>query len=331
MTVTIRKNDKKRVKFLTDARAHGMIKGNRSMELEGRNPMELYTMHYVLAVADCGNFSQAAQVCHVGQPALSQQIAKLERELGVPLFYRNSHGTRLTEAGQIFALRAREILHKAEALESEMAAFAGIRRGSLTLGIIASLNCIDFGGLLSAFCSGYPGVSVNIVQNGTHELINLLVERKIDLAFMNRPVTALPQSLAFHKLGEDFYSLAVPDPHPLAGRKAVSLKELTDESFIFHSSAQVASELCLHACQRAGFEPNIVCRSAEPTTSLYMVQGGLGVAFLPTEEFRTHKVEGVLEIRLEEPIIKEVGIAWRRDAASPLLDAAVEFAQRWTA
>ncbi|MCI8454123.1 MAG: LysR family transcriptional regulator [Lachnospiraceae bacterium] len=293
--------------------------------------MELYTMKYVLAVADCGNFSQAAQTCHVGQPALSQQIAKLERELGVPLFYRNSHGARLTEAGQIFALRTREILHKAETLESEMAAFAGIRRGSLTLGIIASLNCIDFGGLLSAFCSEYPGISVNIVQNGTHELINLLVERKIDLAFMNRPVTVLPSSLAFHKLGEDYYSLAVPADHPLAKREAVSLKELSNEPFIFHSSAQVASDLCLNACRRAGLEPNIVCRSAEPTTSLYMVQGGLGVAFLPTEEFCTHKVEGVLEIRLEEPIIKEVGIAWRRDAASPLLDAAVEFSQRWTA
>ena len=75
--------------------------------------MELYTMRYVLAVAEHENFSLAAQACHVGQPALSQQIAKLERELGVALFHRNSRGAALTQAGEEFVRRAREILQLA--------------------------------------------------------------------------------------------------------------------------------------------------------------------------------------------------------------------------
>lgn len=291
--------------------------------------MELYTMSYVLAVADSGNFSLAAGECHVGQPALSQQIAKLERELGIPLFYRNSRGATLTEAGEAFVLRAREILQRTEALQAEMSIFAGLKKGSLSLGIITSLQCIDFGGMLSAFCRNYPNISVNIMQEGTHRLIDLLLERKIDLAFLNQPLSELPSSLDFIKLGEDYYSLAVSNRHPLAKRKSVSLKELKEEHFIFHQRGQVASELCLAACKDAGFEPNIVCRSGSPTTGLYMVQGGLGVAFLPSEEFHSHSLDGVTELKLQEKIVKEVGIAWRRDAASPLLDAAVQFSKGW--
>ena len=203
------------------------------------------------------------------------------------------------------------------------------RRLTRNLGIITSLQCINFGGMLSAFCSTYPNVSVNIVQGGTHHLISELTERSLDIALMNLPTTRLPAQLAFEKLGEDRYSLAVPRLHRLADREYVSLAELKNEHFIFHQSGQVAAELCLQACRKAGGEPHIVCRSASPTTGLYMVQGGLGVAFLPSEEFRHRAIEGIVELKIREPIIKEVGICWRRDNASPLVDAVVAFAKDW--
>ena len=91
--------------------------------------------------------------------------------------------------------------------------------------------------MLSSFCYNYPDISVNILQDGTHRLVDLLLERKIDLGFLNRPLTELPSSLDFAKLGEDYYSLAVPSLHPLAKRGIVSLSELKDEHFIFHQSA----------------------------------------------------------------------------------------------
>lgn len=291
--------------------------------------MELYVMHYVLAVADCKNFSTAAQACHVGQPALSQQIAKLEKELGVALFYRNPRGASLTQAGQEFVSRAREILQRTQALQSEMSLYAGLRKGTLNLGIITSLQCIDFGGMLSAFCRSYPDISVNIIQDGTHRLIELLVERTIDIAYLNSPLSQFPSCLNFTQLGEDCYALAVSNLHPLAKRKQVSLQELREEAFIFHHSGQVASQLCLNACKQAGFQPNIICRSGNPTTSLSMVQGGLGVALLPSEEFRSHNLDGVVELKLQEPIVKQVGVAWRRDTSSSLIDAAVQFSKEW--
>ena len=286
-------------------------------------------MRYVLAVAEHENFSLAAQACHVGQPALSQQIAKLEKELGVTLFHRNSRGTSLTQAGQEFVRRAREILQLSEALGSEMASYAGLQKGALDLGIITSLQCINFGGLLSAFCASYPDISINIVQGGTHNLVRQLNERKVDLAFLNRPLSGLPAGIEFLKLGGDEYHLAVADDHPLAKRGRVSMTELRNERFIFHQTGQVAAELCLKACREAGFEPDIVCRCGSPTTGMYMVQGGLGIALFPSEEFKSRKLEGIAELRLEEDIRKEVGVAWRKDVSSPLIEAAVRFAVEW--
>ena len=253
----------------------------------------------------------------------------MEKELGLALFTRSSRGVALTEAGREFVRRAGEIVQRADALQAEMALYAGVRRGTLNLGIITSLQCIDFGGLLSAFCGSYPDVSVNIVQDGTHRLLELLMDRKIDAAFLNRPMSGIPSGLEFVKLGEDVYSLAVPTLHPLAKREQASLRELRDEHFIFHQTGQVASELCLAACRAAGFEPNIVCRSASPTTGLYMVLGGLGVALLPSEEFSARKLKGITELKLKEKIVKEVGAAWRKDISSPLVDAIVGFSQDW--
>ena len=83
------------------------------------------------------------------------------------------------------------------------------------------------------------------------------------------------------------------------------------------------------ACRNAGFEPHIVCHSENPTIGLYMVQGGLGLAFLPTEEFEHHRIDNIAEVKIIEPIIKEVGIAWRQDSSSPLVDTIVQFSRSW--
>ncbi len=296
--------------------------------------MDLTVMKYIVSVADCGNFSQAAEVCHVGQPALSQLIARLEKKMGVRLFYRNPRGAVPTEAGAEFVRRAREILRSTEELSEQMSAFAGMHKGSLTLGLITSLQCIEFGSMLSAFVHTYPDISFSIRQFGTYQLIDLLTERKIDLAFLNLPLQGLPPQLSFEHLGNDRYALAVPYDHPLAARAdqaaAVSMRELKDERFIFHQPWQVASELVLEACRNAGFEPNIVCRSGEPTTSMYMVQGGMGIALFPEEEFHSRQMDGIRRLRIKDDIIKDVGVAWRKDSESPLVTEAVRFAKEWS-
>jgi len=291
--------------------------------------MDIYTMRYVIAIAEYQNFSMAAQVCHVGQSALSQQIAKLERELGTALFYRNSKGAVLTEAGTEFVRRAREIIQLSESLESEMSLYAGLYKGTVRIGVITSLQCIGFGELLSDFCEKYPGISVNIEQDGTYELLDRLMERKIDVAFINHPVSGVPAGAEFVKLGEDYYHIAVPENHRLVGKENICLTDLRDEPFIFHETMQAAYELCISACRDAGFEPNIICRSGSPTISLYMVRGGLGIALIPSEEFSSRKLDGIVELTPKEVIKKEVGVVWRSDANSPLVKAVVKFSKEW--
>ncbi len=293
--------------------------------------MDLTVMKYVVSVADCGNFSQAAEVCHVGQPALSQQIARLEAELGVRLFSRNPRGAVPTEAGAEFVRRARKILQFSEDLSEQMALFAGFRKGQLTVGLISSLQCIEFGSMMAAFVHTYPDISFSIRQFGTYHLMEMVRNRSVDAAFLNKPLNGIPSPVAFEKLGSDRYGLAVPSGHPLdaAGRGEISMKELASERFIFHQPWQVAADLVLRACHNAGFEPNIVCRSGDPTNSLYMVQGGMGVALFPEEEFSRLRLDGIRHLRIREDIIKEVGIAWRKDSESPLVAEIVRFAKEW--
>ena len=111
---------------------------------------------------------------------------------------------------------------------------------------------------------------------------------------------------------------------------SVSMRELKGERFIFHQPWQVAAELVLDACRNAGFEPNIVCRSGEPTNSMYMVQGGMGIALFPEEEFTGRQLDGIRRLRIKEDIIKDVGVAWRKDSESPLVAEAVRFAKEWS-
>ncbi len=294
--------------------------------------MDLTVMKYIVSVADCGNFSQAAEVCHVGQPALSQLISRLEKRMGVRLFYRNPRGAVPTEAGKEFVRRAREILRSTEELSEQMAAYAGMHKGSLTIGLITSLQCIEFGSMLSAFVHTYPDISFSIRQFGTYHLMEMVRNRSVDAAFLNKPLNGIPSPVAFEKLGSDRYGLAVPSGHPLdaAGRGEISMKELASERFIFHQPWQVAADLVLRACHNAGFEPNIVCRSGEPTNSMYMVQGGMGIALFPEEEFQSRQLDGIRRLRIKEDIIKDVGVAWRKDSESPLVAEAVRFAKEWS-
>lgn len=292
--------------------------------------MELYNIRYVLAIAEHGNLSLAAAACHVSQPTLSQQLSKLEKELGVSLFFRTPRGVTLTEAGEAFVRAAREIIQKSEALEAEMASFAGMKKGTLGLGTITSLRCIDFGGLLSAFCEKYPNISVNILQAGTYPLLDMLDERRIDTAIINIPLGGVQHGFECLKLSEDNYCVAVPSGHRLARKKEISLRDLKDEKMICHPSTTVAADLITDACSSAGFYPNVACISSSPTTTISMVRGGMGIALLPSEEFISQSQEGVKKLLLREKITKEVGIVWKKDAASLLVSVFVDFAKNWT-
>lgn len=263
------------------------------------------------AVADSVIFPPlAAQAWPRGTAcALFQQIAKLERELGITCFTSNSRGATLTEAGKEFVIRAGRSSAAPEALEGGNGLLRRPpQRQSDTWDYYQSVMY-----WISVICRPpsvrhHPGY-LSQYPSGRHTIAwwTCCWKRKIDL--LKQALTELPSSLDFAKLGEDYYSPGVPGLHPLAKRGIVSPSELKDEHFIFHQSGQVARS-CLNACRQTPVSNRTSSAgpAAQPPVPIWSRAGWESLP--PSEEFSPFP-NGATELNWRNGIVKEVGIAWR--------------------
>ncbi len=233
------------------------------------------------------------------------------------LFARNPRGATLTEAGKDFVLRAREILQRAQALQAEMSFYAGLRKGSLNLGIITSLQCINFGGMLSAFCGSYPDISVNIVQEGDPPAAGPAAGPEGGSGLSQPPPVPAGLQPGVRQAGGRIttpWQSPVSTPWPVVRR---SPAELRGGALHFPPDRPGGRGAVLTACRRAGFAPDIVCRSSSPHHHPLHGPGrawgglsALGGLPLPYPLRRPgDQAEGADR--------QGGGVAWRRDAASP--------------
>src|ERR1700742_762299 len=146
--------------------------------------MEFHQLRYVCAIAETGSFSRAAERCQVAQPSLSQQILKLEKDLGAKLFDRLGRSVRLTESGRAFIPYARSILEQMEAARSCVALKNVDTRGSVAVGVIPTIAPYLMPRYTAAFARKYPNAKLRIVEQTTPELIESLRERSIDFAIL---------------------------------------------------------------------------------------------------------------------------------------------------
>lgn len=288
--------------------------------------MDIYQMKYVLALAKHRNFTQAAESCYISQSSLSQQISKLEKELGVRLFDRTTRAIRITEAGQTFVEMATGILHDVDTLEQTMATYAGFLRGTINIGAITALERIGFSQLVTDFYSRYPNLTLNIYQGKSLSLLESLEKRNIDIAFVTQPREHNYPYMDFRVVGRDEYSLIVSDKHPLAGREEVDLAELKDEDFILQHPDQSVSGLCMQACAEAGFTPRVISRIETVSIAMNLARQGLGVVFLPSEVPEQYPMNGLCRIRLKKPIEKRIVMVTRaKETPSHLVSAFIDF------
>jgi LysR family transcriptional regulator, hydrogen peroxide-inducible genes activator len=138
--------------------------------------MEMHQLRYVVAVARMGNFSRAAEECHVSQPSLSQQIQKLEAELGGPLFDRMKRTAKLTPSGEAFLRRAVRILEEASAAQREAADAKGLLRGVISVGVLPTIAPYLLPAVMARFTKKYPGVEVIAQEDTTAQLLKLLLD-----------------------------------------------------------------------------------------------------------------------------------------------------------
>jgi DNA-binding transcriptional LysR family regulator len=243
--------------------------------------VELRQLEYFLAVADNSSFTRAARRLHVVQSGVSATIRALERELGAELFVRGPGGARLTLAGEELRPHARATIDAARAAKDAVNATRGAVRGTVTVGILTSINVIDMPALLVELHARYPEVQVRLraARAGTTGLARQLRDGDLDIAFLVFTGTP-PPDLDARLIAAVPLHLVVPVHHPLADRQAVSLAELAGMSFIDAPPGYGTRTVIDDAFAAAGVERTVALEVADLGTAAAYIRNGLGIGFL---------------------------------------------------
>jgi LysR family hydrogen peroxide-inducible transcriptional activator len=241
--------------------------------------MELHQLRYFCAVAETGSFSRAAEQSHVAQPSLSQQIMKLEDELGARLFDRLGRSVRLTELGKAFLPRAHSVLRELEAAKGEVVEHKDSVGGLVTIGVIPTVAPYLLPRYLTTFSRKFPQARLTVVEEITPVLLERLRAGTIDLAILALPIRG-HEFESTPLLTERLYA-ALPPKHKLAARRSLSLKDLRAEPFLFLRDGHCFRDTAVAACDRVRMHPRIIFESGQFSSLLSMVGAGMGVSIVP--------------------------------------------------
>ena len=248
--------------------------------------IDLKQLKYFLAVAEEKSFSRAAERLHISQPPLSQQIMKLESELGVRLFARTTRSFELTMAGKALMQEAAELLGRMRMTIDTIRQIDRGEVGRLRVGIVGSAMWGPIPSLLERFQTEFPRVTWTLHELGPDQQLEALRSKQIDVGFWREPrldeeelrQSHLRQDLCFR---EDF-CVAVHKEHPLARQEAIELTDIANEPMLtLHLNQSAEPRYLIQCCVNAGFQPVIFQEAAEPQTLLAMVGARLGVALMP--------------------------------------------------
>jgi LysR family transcriptional activator of glutamate synthase operon len=277
--------------------------------------MEMHQLAYFESVSRHLHFTRAAEELNVAQPSVSQQIRKLEQELGTPLFHRMKRHVALTEAGTLFLRHARAVLRQLDEARVEVQELTGLRKGTLAVGAPPSVGTHLFPRALAAFSNRHPGIALTFREAGSRTLVQLLEEGELDLAVVIQPIRH--PALETQPLREEELLLTVPRSHQLAGgRGRVGLAQLRDEPFVLlREGAYDLRDQTLLACRRAGFEPRVALDGGEMDSVLRFVAAGIGLAILPEMVVSDHDPAlGPISVRhLRPKLTRSLVLARRRD------------------
>ena len=243
--------------------------------------MELRQLRYFIAVAEEMHFNRAAELLHIAQPALSQQIQRLERELKTRLFTRTTRSVELTEPGTVLLSAARRVIGESEqALISVEQAREG-RTGILRVGFVGSAALSLIPRIVPAMRHQYPGLQLDLHELTTEQQLGALEAGNLDVGIV-REVGTLP-GIATRELTREPLIAALPDDHPLAGRDALALTDLAHEDFITFPRRQVSRlyDLISALCLQAGFHMRVAQEAVQFPTILGLVAAKTGIAIVP--------------------------------------------------
>ena len=288
--------------------------------------MDLRHLRYFIAVTEELHFTRAARRLHIAQPPMSRQIRELEQELGVTLFNRTRRQVELTDAGQVFLVKARQVLRAAESAVLETQRAERGETGKLAVGFFEQTAYTMLPPILRAFNQRFPEVDVQLRWFPVIDQVEALEQGEVDIAFV-RPVVDL-SAVSKRLLLTEAFVVAVPASHPFAARDTVAIEECANERIINYAQhlAPAYHAAIMRACALAGFVPVRPLDVGQVYTALGLVSAGVGIALAPASVQRV-RFDGLLYKPLRgRPLESVTYLAWLQPAPTVLLKAFVETA-----
>jgi DNA-binding transcriptional LysR family regulator len=292
--------------------------------------MDANKLRSFIKVAEYLNFTKAAEQLYIGQPALSRQIADLEKELGgVKLFFRSNRSVRLSPAGKVLLKESLDLISRIDTvIEKVKRANCGING---TLLVNESLLGKDFLPLIvKRFRDQYPAIDVQIVNNFPHPMSEALLREEADICFMPSFEAEKHHFLNHQKFYNDTLCMVLNRDHPLAGKANLTLADLAAESFIIFSRKDFpnAYDHIFKCCMNAGFVPNVISTPSNLEAILFQVESGMGVSLL------LRNLAYSINNRLKYVLIgdnsedDQIDIVWNPESSNPAVPLFIEMIQQ---
>lgn len=285
--------------------------------------MELRHLRYFVAVAEELHVGRAAARLHIVQPALSRQIAALERELEVKLFDRTSGRMAVTEAGAALLEEAQAILRRIDGAVAQTKAIARGEHGSLEIGFVGPAMWSVLPTILRQYRGAFPEVRFHLYETGVARQMQQLREGTLDIGFL-RPA-GFDETIAWETVWREHFMIALPEDHWMTAYDTVDLAALAHEPFVMirRADAPAFHDRFLEVCNDYGFTPKLVEEAAAMST-LHLVGAGIGVSLIPDSVAR-HPWPGLAFRPLTRPGREiELAVAYLRNRESPTVQAFLE-------
>jgi DNA-binding transcriptional LysR family regulator len=289
--------------------------------------MELRQLRHFVVLAEDMHFGRAAKRLFMTQPALSTSVMRLEEELNVRLFDRDSKTMALTLVGRSLLARAKEIVWLSDRLEQYGKAMGAGKAGVIDVGFTGTLLYRGLSEILNEFNVKYPEIELSVREISSQTQMDLVRAGRLDAAFVNSPVP--PAGLASFPLFEEKFVACMPAGHPLARSKYLEVKDLEQDVFVMfsHDPSPAYYDHVIALCAAAGFQPKVRVAATQLLSIVALVASGLGISLVP-ESVSKAGISGVVYIPLREVDRKPSAfVAWNPQREVPGLRALIEIVQ----
>ncbi len=279
--------------------------------------MELRHLRTIVAVAEHGSFTKAAEELHLAQSAISQQIRRLEAELGMEVFRRSSRSVEVTAEGQVILDHAHRVLAELDDMHSQLADLTGLLKGRLSIAGVYPFGRFDLYGVLADFRAQHPGVEIHMVEHTQDEVLAKLRTDELDAAFTSVDTDDLGDEFAATLIWEEEFVVATKPDHPIAKLGHVTLERMAEEPIVAYRDNSALRRRLEALFAKRGLQPQNAFVCTEMGAVRELASTGLGVAMLPRSIAEQPGPPIALTPFGPEPATWPTALVWRATRRQP--------------